>query len=90
MTAGLVFVCGCCGKTVGQDMFLDNQNVVFKLNDPCTRQVKYWDIYPNKKCVRLLKWFGDGEYEKKDVMILTVEIVDAVPNEVKISHIVAL
>ena len=89
MTAGLVFVCGCCGKTVGQDMFLENENVVFKLNDRVLDKSNM-DIYPNKKCVRLLKWFGDGEYEKKDVMILTVEIVDRVSNDVKISHVVAL
>ena len=33
MTAGLVFVCGCCGKNVGQSMFLDNDGVESDITD---------------------------------------------------------
>ena len=57
-----------------------------------------WDIYPNRKCVRLLKRFGDNGFEKEDTMLLSLEMADQDPNidykdqapNVKISHVVAL
>lgn len=97
MTAGLVFVCGCCGKNVGQSMFLDNDGVVFRLNGRVLDKADM-DVYPTRKCVRLLKGFG-GDYVREDTMHLTVEITDVddpdvayedKPAGVKISHIVAL
>lgn len=102
MTAGLVFLCGCCGKKVGSTMFIENPYVTFKLNGR-TLDKSTMDVFPNQKCVRLLKWFGDGEYKKEDTMFLTVELADrddpatlddddeeVKPPTVKISHVVAL
>ncbi|KAL7534350.1 hypothetical protein ACHAXR_005816 [Thalassiosira sp. AJA248-18] len=98
MTAGLVFVCGCCGKNIGENMFLQNQNVTFKLNGRVLNKSKM-DVYPAPKCVRLFKYFGESSgYEKEDKMLLSIEMADqdpslsyeAKPPSVKISHVVAL
>jgi len=93
MTAGLVFLCGCCGKKVGEDMFLNNQNVAFTLNGRVLDKTNM-DVYPNPKCIRLLKFFGDGEYNKEDTMLLSIRLTDTDSNgtlpTVMISHIVAL
>ncbi len=78
-------------------MFIQKQNGTIKLNGrELTRS--NWDIYPNKKGVRLLKRFGDNGFEKEDTMLLTLEMADQDPNidykdqapAVKISHVVAL
>ena len=97
MTAGLVFLCGCCGKKVGEDMFLQNKNIVFILNDRELDKSKM-DVYPNPKCVRLLKFFGDDGHKKEETMLLSIHITDdesdatteAPSPTVMISHIVAL
>eukprot|EP00581_Thalassiosira_minuscula_P023381 CAMPEP_0184408270 /NCGR_PEP_ID=MMETSP0738-20130409/3098_1 /TAXON_ID=385413 /ORGANISM="Thalassiosira miniscula, Strain CCMP1093" /LENGTH=195 /DNA_ID=CAMNT_0026765667 /DNA_START=90 /DNA_END=677 /DNA_ORIENTATION=- len=94
MTAGLVFVCGCCGKNVAESMFLQNKDVTFKLNDRVLDKSKM-DVYPNKKCVRLLKRFGEDGFEKEDTMLLSLEMVEQDPDleakpHVEISHVVAL
>lgn len=91
MTAGLVFICGCCGKNVGNDMFIENESVVFKLNGRVLDK-SLMDVYPNHKCVRLLRWFGGiDDYTKEDVMLLTVEMTDKEEvTPVTISHVVAL
>jgi len=98
MVAGLVFVCGCCGKNIGDTMFLSNDNVQFKLNDRILDK-STMDVFPNRKCVRLLRSFEESGYEKEDTMLLSVELTmkddPAVeyrdePLGVKISHVVAL
>mmetsp|Transcript_24225 Transcript_24225/g.52252 ORF Transcript_24225/g.52252 Transcript_24225/m.52252 type:complete len:808 (+) Transcript_24225:171-2594(+) len=97
MTAGLVFVCGCCGKNVGENMFLHNQNVTIKLNGRVLDKSKM-DVFPNAKCIRLLKHFGENGYEKEDTMLLSFDMADQDPDlayearapSVKISHVVAL
>ena len=97
MTAGLVFLCGCCGKKVGEDMFLQNENIEFSLNGRVLDKTKM-DVFPNPKCVRLLKSFGDADYKKEETMLLSIQIADHDSNPtteapsptVMISHIVAL
>jgi len=96
MTAGLVFVCGCCGKNVGEVMFLQNPNVTFELNGRVLDKSKM-DVYPTEKCVRLLKHFGEDNNEKSNTMLLTVHMADQPADlayeerpYVKISHVVAL
>jgi len=101
MTAGLVMLCFCCGKqpgglSIAEAMFLQNQNVTVSLNDRVLDK-STMDVYPNKKCVRVLKQFGEGEYEKEDTMLLKLEMADQDPDmayeskpHVKVSHVVAL
>lgn len=98
MTAGLVFVCGCCGKQVGEAMFIQNENVTIKLNGRTLDKTKM-DVYPNGKCARLFQRFGEDGYEKEDTMRLSFEMAyldplltsyEANRNLVQISHVVAL
>jgi hypothetical protein len=74
-------------------MFLNNQNIAFTLNGRELDKTKM-DVYPNPKCIRLLKSFGDGEYNKEDALLLSVQLTDPDANgttpTVMISHIVAL
>ena len=93
MTAGLVFICVYPGKEA-EAMFLTNAHVTFKLNGRVLDK-SAMDLYPNKKCVRLLRRFGEGGHEKEDEMLLSVEVSDQdpageLPPAVMISHVVAL
>ncbi|KAL3806675.1 hypothetical protein ACHAXA_003450 [Cyclostephanos tholiformis] len=92
MTAGLIFVCVYPGKGV-EGMVLQNPYVTFKLNGR-TLNKSTMDLYPNKKCVRLLKKFGEGGHEKEDTMLLSIDVADQDPDDepivVMFSHVVAL
>jgi hypothetical protein len=66
MTAGLVFVCVYPGKEV-EAMVLTNPRVTFKLNGRVLDK-SAMDLYPNKKCVRLLRRFEEGGHEKEGTM----------------------
>ena len=88
MTAGLVVICVCCGKKISESMVLNNDNMVFKLNDRVLDK-KDMDLYPVDKCVRLLKGFEEDGYEKEEKMLLSVEVLGG-ETEVKISHVIVL
>ncbi|KAL7527827.1 hypothetical protein ACHAXR_002152, partial [Thalassiosira sp. AJA248-18] len=57
MEVGLVVICGCCGKGVGESMFLNNQDIEISYNTVPMNDRTQWDLWPNPKCVRLLKRF---------------------------------
>ena len=88
MTAGLVVICVCCGKKIAESMVLNNDNLVFKLNDRILEKSSM-DLYPADKCVRLLKGFEEDGYEKEEKMLLSVEVLGG-DTEVKISHVIVL
>jgi hypothetical protein len=56
-----------------QAMFLQNPSMMFKLNGKVLNKLSM-DLYPNKKCVRLLRWFGNSGHEKLDMMLLSIEV----------------
>ena len=64
MEVGLVVVCGCCGKNVGQAMFMDNDNLEISFNTVPLNKTTF-DVWPNKKCVRLLKKFPTSGRESE-------------------------
>lgn len=88
MTAGLVVICVCCGKKIAESMVLNNDNIVFKLNDRVLDKTGM-DLFPAEKCVRLLRGFEEDGYEKEEKMLLSVEVLGG-ETEVKISHVIAL
>ena len=98
MTAGLVFICVTPYhmKTAATENLLENRNVTFRLNDRVLDKSKM-DPYPMKKCLRLLKAFGEDGFEKEETMLLTLEMAEQDPDlpdelkpRVEVSHIVAL
>ena len=101
MDAGVVIVCGCCGKNVGDSMFLNNARLEIKLNGKILDK-STMEVYPNPKCVRLLNGYGEGGFEKEDTMHLSFELsgkpasveisadMTEPASEVKISHVIAL
>ena len=54
-------------------MFLQNPSVMFNLNGRVLDKLSM-DLYPNKKRVRLLRWFGNSGHKKKDMMMLSMEV----------------
>jgi hypothetical protein len=88
MTAGLIFICVCCGKKVAESMVLNNDNLVFKLNGRVLDK-EGMDLYPVDKCIRLLKGFEESGYQKEEKMLLSVEVLGG-ETEVKLSHVVVL
>lgn len=92
MTAGLVFVCGTPNgvKRVVLHAFLENPHVIFKLNGRILDKSQM-DPYPNpKKCLRVLKHFGEAGYQKEDTMLLTLEVGDGSDSTVEVSQVVVL
>jgi hypothetical protein len=68
MTAGLIFVgVWCWTRWVHK-----NQYVAFKLNTHVLDNSTVV-MYPNKKCVRLLKQSGEGEHVKKGTILLPID-----------------
>lgn len=92
MEVGLVVICGCCGKAVGQDMFMNNQDIEISYNTvPLDHST--WDIWPNGKCVRLLKKFptsGRMAETPTGHAYLGVKVLNDMKQPVRISHVITL
>jgi len=92
MEVGLVAICGCCGKDVGKDMFLENPFLEIKYNGAVLNRAD-WDIFPNAKCVRLLKKFpteGTAAMTPTGHAYLSVKALDGLKGPVRISHVITL
>jgi len=92
MEVGLVVICGCCGKDVGQSLFMNNQNIEISYNTvPIDR--KDWDIWPTKKCVRILKRFPTSGRESQTPTghaYLAIKVLKDMGEPVRISHVITL
>jgi len=92
MEVGLVVICGCCGKNVGNDLFLNNPLIEISFNTvPIDRSE--WDIFPNAKCVRVLKRFplmGRESETPTGHHYLGVRLLSDNPTPVRISHVITL
>ena len=90
MEVGLVVICGCCGKNVGNDLFLNNPLIEISFNTvPIDRSE--WDIFPNAKCVRVLKgWTGRESETPTGHHYLGVRLLSDNPTPVMISHVITL
>jgi hypothetical protein len=64
MEVGLVVICGCCGKNVGQNMFINNDNLEISFNTVPLNKTTF-DVWPTEKCVRLLKKFPTSGRESE-------------------------
>eukprot|EP00984_Skeletonema_dohrnii_P031608 scaffold24319_cov139-Skeletonema_dohrnii-CCMP3373.AAC.1 len=90
MEVGLVVVCGCCGKNVGQNMFMDNENLEISFNTVPLNKTTF-DVWPNNKCVRLLKKFPTSGRESETPTghhYLALKLLEnQVGADVRISHV---
>lgn len=92
MQVGLVVVCGCCGKEVAQEMFLDNENIEVKYNGAVLDR-STWDLFPNKKCARLLRRFpteGSGAKTPTGHAYLSIRALNGLTKPVRVSHLITL
>ncbi|KAL7434823.1 hypothetical protein ACHAXM_004354 [Skeletonema potamos] len=64
MEVGLVVICGCCGKNVGQNMFINNDNLEISFNTVPLNKTTF-DVWPTEKCVRLLNKFPTSGRESE-------------------------
>jgi len=87
---GLVVICGCCGKQVGTDMILNNTDIEISYNGQVLDR-NAWDIWPNGKCVRLMKEF-DANAAKATTghNYLKIEAQENLSQPVRISHVITL
>ncbi|KAL3817615.1 hypothetical protein ACHAXA_006504 [Cyclostephanos tholiformis] len=92
MEVGLVVICGCCGKGVGETLFLNNENIEISYNTvPINRSS--WEIWPNAKCVRVLKRFPTSGRESETPTghhYLAVKVLNDMSITVRISHVITL
>lgn len=88
---GLLILCGCCGKDVGMNMFLNNTNLEFSYNGQVLDDRSEWDIYPNGKCVRLMKAFdANAAPATTGHNYLKIKALENLADPVRISHIITL
>lgn len=92
MEVGLVVICGCCGKGVGEQLFLNNQDISISYNTiPINRSE--WELWPNSKCVRVLKRFPTSGRESETPTghaYLAVKVLNDMSQTVRISHVITL
>ncbi|KAL7540797.1 hypothetical protein ACHAWF_006788 [Thalassiosira exigua] len=91
MEVGLVAICGCCGKKVAEEMFLNNTHLEVRYNGAVLNSTT-WDIFPTAKCVRLLKKFptGGANLTPTGHAYLSVKVLDGLSKTVRISHVLTL
>jgi len=92
MEVGLVAICGCCGKDIGEEMFLQNQHIEIKYNGVVLNRTK-WDIFPTGKCVRLLEKFpteGAATMTPTGHAYLSIKALEGLWKPVRISHVITL
>lgn len=92
MEVGLLVICGCCGKKVGEEMLLNNPKLEFKYNGELLDK-KEFDVWPHAKCIRLLKRFptqGAMAETPTGHAYLSIKVLEDMAKEVKISHIITL
>ncbi len=92
MEVGLVVICGCCGKDIATEMFINNTNIEVMYNgavlDPST-----WDVFPTNKCVRLLKRFpteGAAAMNPTGHAYLSIKALGDQEKPVRVSHVITL
>ena len=92
MEVGLVILCGCCGKQVGEELFMNNPLIEISYNTvPIDRSE--WDVFPDAKCVRVLKRFptsGRAAETPTGHAYLAAQILSNNPKPVRISHGITL
>mmetsp|Transcript_24472 Transcript_24472/g.35047 ORF Transcript_24472/g.35047 Transcript_24472/m.35047 type:complete len:140 (+) Transcript_24472:12-431(+) len=90
MEVGLVVICGCCGKNVGEAMFIENESLEISFNTVPLNKTTF-DVWPNKKCVRLLKKFPTSGRESETPTghhYLALKLLeDQQGADVRISHV---
>ena len=92
MEVGLVVICGCCGKNVGENMFLNNQDIEISYNTVSMNSSE-WEIWPNPKCVRILKRFptsGRASENPTGHAYLAVKVLRDMAQPIRISHVITL
>jgi hypothetical protein len=80
------------GKGVGETLFLNNENIEISYNTvPINRSS--WEIWPNAKCVRVLKRFPTSGRESETPTghhYLAVKVLNDMSITVRISHVITL
>ncbi|KAL9185298.1 hypothetical protein ACHAXT_003075 [Thalassiosira profunda] len=86
MEVGLVVICGCCGKDVAEEMFIQNERLEIRYNDVLLNRSS-WDVFPNPKCARLVKEGGHvGPTGHAYLSVLARNL----SKPVRISHLITL
>lgn len=87
---GLVVICGCCGKTVAEPMFLNNTNIEISYNGRVLDRTT-WDLFPNAKCARLMKTFDpNAATSSTGHNYLRIKALENLTEPVRISHVITL
>jgi len=87
MEVGLIVICGCCGKDVGTDMFLNNDRIEIEYNSVVLDR-QTWDLWPNGKCVRLMQ--SHPATTSSGHAYLSVRVLEELASPIKISHLITL
>ncbi|CAB9497032.1 expressed unknown protein [Seminavis robusta] len=88
MEVGMVIICFCCGKDVAKPQFLDNPNVEVDFNGKILDR-STWDIFPEKKCARVIKEHGTA-VGSHGHSYLSVRLLQGNNQTVRISHVITI
>uniref|UniRef100_A0A7S0GNB3 Uncharacterized protein n=1 Tax=Proboscia inermis TaxID=420281 RepID=A0A7S0GNB3_9STRA len=88
MEVGVIAVCVCCGKDVAELMVLENEFLQVELNGLILNHTS-WDIWPEKKCVRLVSQHGNIVGDSGH-SYLSLSLLEGNTQNVKISHVITI
>ena len=92
MEVGLLAICMCCGKDVAKSQIMKNENIAISYNTVPMSNLT-WDVWPNGKCVRLLKRFPTSVRESETPTghaYLAIKVLNDMPQPIRISHVITL
>jgi hypothetical protein len=90
MEVGLIALCGCCGKTVAHEMFLDNEDLEIRFDGKILDRSTF-EHWPNHKCARILKEFPKQMSDEGGHLYLGIRVKSKrAKKKVRISHIFTL
>ncbi|KAL9187877.1 hypothetical protein ACHAXT_006255 [Thalassiosira profunda] len=92
MEVGLVVLCGCCGKSAGEDLIMKNDQIEIYYNTVLLDRAE-WDLWPDGKCVRVLKRFptsGRMAETPTGHAYLAVKALPGLKKTTRISHVITL
>ena len=91
MTRGIVIVCGCCGKQVAKDYFINSDDLIIEFDGKKLDRSTF-KVYPSTKCAQVLDGFPPDLEDSEGHLYLGIKIGKINPKNknIKISHVIAL
>lgn len=87
MTQGIVIICGCCGKKIGESFFKENKDLQVQFDGKNLTNSEFV-VAPEKKCVQVLSKFPSEVQDTGGHLYLGLRITQEKSKTIGISHVI--